>query len=212
MNVSLLHRVDHLVYATNDLEASCAELERRLGVRPSPGGRHLGRGTRNALIAIGPASYLEIVGPDPEQPAPAAPRWFDIDRLGGPRLVAWAARTTALQRVIADGVRHGVRLGAISSGSRLCADGVSLSWTFTDPTTVIADGLVPFFIDWGTSPHPAGSAAGGVELVSFSAEHPDPAHVRKILEPLGIELQVDAGPHPALIATIRTATGLVQIR
>lgn len=212
MNVSLLQRVDHLVYATNDLDATSAELERRLGVRPSPGGQHLGRGTRNTLIAFGPASYFEIIGPDPAQPPPASPRWFDVDRVSGAKLVAWAARTEDVTAAAAEAARHGVKLGAVKTGSRQRADGLTLRWTFTDPTVVVADGLVPFYIDWGTSPHPSASAAGGVELVAFMAEHPDPKRVRDFLEALGIELQVDEGPRPALVAAIRTAAGLVQIR
>ena len=53
--------LDHLVYATPDLDATCLDLENRLGVRPSSGGQHPGRGTRNALISIRPKAYLEAV-------------------------------------------------------------------------------------------------------------------------------------------------------
>jgi len=39
----LLERVDHLVFATPDLDSTVADVERRLGVRPPPGGTHPGR-------------------------------------------------------------------------------------------------------------------------------------------------------------------------
>ena len=122
----MLQRIDHLVYAAPDLDAACAEIERRLGVAPSPGGQHIGRGTRNALVAIGPKSYLEIIAPDPDQPNPNRPRWFKIDSIETPRLVAWAASATNLPQLVADAARRGVHLGSVTSGSRERADGVAL--------------------------------------------------------------------------------------
>jgi hypothetical protein len=208
----LLERVDHLVFATPDLDSTVADVKRRLGVRPSPGGAHPGRGTRNALLALGPRCYLEIVGPDPEQSTPAAPRWFGIDGLSGPRLVAWAANTGDLEGIVAEGNRGGVGFGPITSGQRTRADGVTVRWRFTDPTTLHDEGLIPFFIDWGSSPHPAASAQPGGELIALVGEHPDPRAVREKLLALGLDLNVARGPKPALIATIRTAGGTVEVR
>src|SRR5262249_50088753 len=149
-------------------------LEARLGVRASPGGRHPGRGTHNALIAIGPASYIEIVAPDPTQPPSSRPRWFGIDDLTEPRLVAWAARVRDLDRAVTESAARGVPLGAVTSGSRARPDGVLLQWTLTDPNVMLAGGIVPFLIDWGDSPHPAATAAGGPSLIGFRAEHTEP--------------------------------------
>ena len=212
MGNSVLHRVDHLVYATRDLPATVADLERRLGVGATPGGRHPGRGTRNALVALGPSSYIEIIGPDPAQPPSDSPRWFGIDGLTGPRLVTWAAKATDLERFAADAARRGVQLGAVGSGSRQRPDGVALQWEFTDPATVVADGLVPFFIDWGSSPHPAATAAPGPVLVSLRAEHPEPERVRDALSVLGVDLPTEQGPRPALVATLRGELGEAELR
>src|SRR5439155_24158845 len=57
--------LDHLVYATGEVAATVADLEGKLGVRATPGGRHAGLGTHNALLDLGQHSYLEIIGPDP---------------------------------------------------------------------------------------------------------------------------------------------------
>ena len=209
---SALERLDHLIYATPDLDATVADVEARLGVRASTGGSHPGRGTRNALIAFGPSTYLEIMGPDPEQPDPPQPRWLGIDSLTEPRLVAWAAKSADLNQTVAAATGAGVQLGAVAHGSRRRADGTVISWSFTDPAVVVAGGVVPFFIDWGTSPHPALSAARGAALIAFSAEHPDPRSVQDGLRALGLVLDVAHGREPALVATIRTRTGTVSLR
>jgi hypothetical protein len=105
-----------------------------------------------------------------------------------------------------------VRLGPVVSGSRKRTDGVLLTWSFTDPHAVVADGLVPFLIDWGTSPHPAASAPAGVSLLALRGEHPNPAGVRSLLRPLGLELPVTKGAQSALIASLETPRGLVELR
>ena len=208
----LLTRIDHLVYATPDLQLGIDAVEKRLGVKATPGGQHPGLGTRNALVALGPTSYLEIIGPDPEQPKPTGPRRFGIDDLKAPRIVRWVVKSGELAAVKAKADKAGVTLGAVASGSRKRPDGVVLSWRYTDPATVVADGLVPFFIDWGSSPHPALTAAKGATLVQLRAEHPDAPGVQKMLDQLGLELRVSQGSAPAIIATIDSPRGLVQLQ
>lgn len=208
----LLSRVDHLVYATPDLNRGIEEIEKLLGVTASPGGQHPGRGTRNALVALGPTAYLEIFAPDPEQPPPREPRPFGLDALKESRLVAWFVNGRDLGRLREEAVRKGVPLGEVTSGSRKRPDGVELSWQFTAPWTPVADGIVPFFIDWGGSPHPATTAAKGATLVSLRAEHPDARGVRRMLRHLGLDLPVKGGKRPALIAVIEGPRGRVELR
>jgi hypothetical protein len=208
----VLAQVDHLVYATPDLNLGIETAETLFGVRATPGGQHPGLGTRNALIALGPASYLEIIGPDPAQPKPAGPRRFGIDDLKAPRLLTWVAKGKSLDTLAAGAKAHGVDLGAVIPGSRTRPDGVVLRWTYTDPQTVLADRLIPYLIDWGTSPHPSATAAKGVTLVGLRAEHPDAETVQRMLKQLGLDLVVTRGPKPALIATFESPKGMVQLR
>ena len=209
---SLLQQVDHLVYATPDLDLGIAAIEKRIGVRATAGGQHPGLGTRNALIALGPASYLEIIGPDPDQPKPAGPRRFGLDELKSPRLLTWVAKGAELDALVAKAKAGGVALGAVLPGSRKRPDGVVLSWRYTDPNTVLADRLVPFFIDWGQSPHPSATAAPGATLVQLRAEHPDPDRAQKLIDALGLDLRVSRGSAVTLIATIDGPRGRVELR
>jgi hypothetical protein len=204
--------VDHLVYATPDLDATVDSLSRLLGVRAAPGGRHSGEGTRNALIALGPDSYLEVLGPDASQPELPRPRWLGVDDLERPRLTRWALKADDLARQVAEAERAGINLGQVLSGSRTREDGAHLTWRLTDPRVVVADGIVPFLIDWGTTPHPSESASHGVTLVGLRAEHPAPEQVQRLLEQLGISLDVREGVRAALIAMLRTPRGLIELR
>ncbi len=208
----LLARIDHLVYATPDLTLGIDTIEKALGVRATPGGQHPGLGTRNALVALGPSSYLEIIGPDPDQPRPAGRRRFGIDELTAPRIVRWVAKSNALETVAATAAQKGVKLGPVIPGSRRRPDGVVLAWRYTDPATEVADGLVPFFIDWGTSPHPSATAARGATLVAVRAEHPDNERTQKMLDALGLDLRVQQGSAPAIVATIDSPRGRVELR
>jgi hypothetical protein len=203
--------VDHVVYAAPDLDCGIDEIERLTGVRAAPGGRHPAWGTHNALLALGPASYLEIIAPDPAQPPPTTPRPFGLDGLEEPRLVAWAARGTQLDRLRQEADRSGARLGDVVAGSRQRPDGALLSWELTDPRVVVAAGVVPFFIDWGNSPHPAETAPRGLALVQFGAEHPDAERVRSVLRALGVALPVRRGQRPVLTAVIDGPRGRVEL-
>jgi len=204
--------VDHLIYVTRNLDSAVADLERRLGVRATPGGRHPGRGTHNALIALGSDTYLEILAPDPSQPGIALPPWFGPDGQGPAHLASWAAKGTNLDQLVATATRRGVTMGPIGSGSRRRPDGVLLTWSTTATSAAAGDGLIPFFIDWGSSPHPAASSAAGVRLLSLRAEHPALAPIRQLLDSLGLALPVTPGPRPALIATLDTPKGRVELR
>jgi hypothetical protein len=203
--------VDHLVYATPDLDLGIATIEQLLGVRVTPGGQHIGAGTRNALVALGPTTYLEIVGPDREQPEPEQPRWFRIDEIDAPQLVTWAAKADAIERVSNEARQLNIGLGDIVAGSRKRIDGVLLAWRYTNPRTIIADGVIPFFIDWGATPHPSESAAQGVSLINLRAEHPQPEPIRDIARQLGLGLQIDRGSRPMLFATIECPHGKVEL-
>lgn len=202
--------LDHLVYATPDLEATCRELEIRLGVRASAGGQHPGRGTHNALISIGTEAYLEIIAPDPLQPE-IRPVWFGIDQLTAPKLITWAVRIDDLEAFVKD-ISPNENVGAVRSGSRKTPQGTTLSWRLTEPQLVHGVGLVPFLIEWNSHQHPADSAITGRPLVQLRIEHPEPELIRKQLNSLGLEVVIEQGSSPALVAIFEGANDLIELR
>jgi hypothetical protein len=212
MRNEFLAKVDHLVYATPDLAAAIKQVERLFGVSAVSGGQHPGWGTRNALIGLGDNTYLEIIGPDPNQPKPGRPRRFGIDELKAPRLVTWAAKGTDLEAIVKNAKSRGLDLGQVQAGRRRRPDGVLLSWRLTVSPVLNEGGIVPFFIDWGETPQPAVGLPKGCLLGALRAEHPDANRVQAELSSLGVNLRVDSGSAPAIIATIRTPKGDVELR
>jgi hypothetical protein len=208
----VLARVDHLVYAAADLDRGIAEVERLLGVRAGIGGRHPLWGTRNALASLGSSSYLEIIAPDPDQLPGAGGRPFGLDAPGSSRLVGWAAKGSELANLRNTAGQQGVELGKVLSGSRIQPNGANLTWMLTDPRRVVADGIAPFFIDWGESPHPALFASQGATLVGLRAEHPDADRVCRMLRLIAVDLPVSAGPIPVLMASIDCPHGRVVLK
>ncbi len=203
---------DHIVYGAGDLAAAVDELADRLGVRPAAGGRHVGRGTHNALLGLGGGTYLEIISADPEQEPPPGPLPFGLDRVRLPRLVGWAWRTTDIEHHARDAHVRGFDPGEVRKMSRRRPDGFLLEWRLTRDMPDPARLVVPLLIDWGASAHPSESAPQGVRLVELRGEHPHPGAVRADLVALGVTLPVDEGPEPALVATLDTPRGRVVLR
>jgi Glyoxalase-like domain len=202
--------IDHLVHATPDLDATVAQLAGR-GLVLSPGGAHDELGTRNALADLGGGAYLEVIGPDPEQPEPAQPRPFGIDGLREPRLVAWAVRVADLDAAVAAARSRGHDPGPARDMARMRGDGVRLAWRWTPPPAAVPE-VVPFLIAWGDTEHPSRTAARGARLESFTAAHPDPAGVRERLAALDVtDLTVEPAPSPALRALVETPSGPVEL-
>ncbi|MFR0356335.1 VOC family protein [Streptomyces sediminimaris] len=200
--------LDHLVLATPDLAATVAEFTRRTGVAPAPGGAHVGRGTRNFLVSLGGSSYLEIIGPDPEQSEPDGPRPFDVDAVAAARTVTWAISPPDLDAAVATARARGYDPGDVRPMSRRRPDGTLLEWRLTDGDTQHPSGLVPFLIDWGRSVHPTATDLPVTPLLRLSATAPDPGGLRPLLAAVGAELAVAEGP-VGLSFTVRTPRGPV---
>jgi hypothetical protein len=193
--------IDHLVYACPDLDAAVADITRLTGVRPQQGGRHPGLGTHNALLSLGDRTYLEIIAPDPAQPA-AGPQPFGLDHLTAPALRGWAAAPQDLDAAVQRARTEGLAYGDIVTGHRRSPGDDELSWRMTTYAYDGAVAVVPFLIDWGTQRHPAQTAPAGLRLTEFSILAPDPPQVIRQLRAAGIDLPVEHADRPALRAVL----------
>ncbi|MCP3802114.1 VOC family protein [Allokutzneria sp. A3M-2-11 16] len=189
--------LDHLVYAVPDLDDGVAELARLTGLRATPGGRHQGFGTHNALLGLDNRTFLEVIAPDPSQPAPRRPRLFGIDGIEQPRLVGWVFRTTDLPGLIARTRGVGLEPGDSIEMVRNRPDGTRLAWRLT---SALSGDLTPTFIDWGTAEHPSAGLPVGLRLLSLTVRHPQPVRFGAALRSLGIAYPVEQGRQPQLIA------------
>ena len=169
-------RLDHLAVSATTLEEGVAHVEAALGVALAPGGQHPHMATHNRLLGLGDI-YLEVIAVDPSAPAPAWPRWFDLDRFSGtPRLTNWIAACDDLEAEVArgpDGV--GVPV-ALARGD--------LRWKMAVPATgrLPFDDAFPALIQWEGAVHPAQRLPdAGVRLIRLEIAHPDAAALRKAL-------------------------------
>jgi hypothetical protein len=191
--------IDHIVYASPDLDRGMQSFIAEYGIEPTLGGRHLGFGTRNALIGLGERGYLEILAVDDEQDIEPSKRFLQLERGSPPRFIAWCAHTDRPLRETVEIARAaGCDFSEIISMSRKRPDGSTMSWKLASPLAN-RDGVLPFFVDWGSTPNPATLLPPLLTLVSFSLAHPDPNRIRAILVALGEdEIEVKLGPVPAL--------------
>jgi hypothetical protein len=203
--------VDHLLLGVADLDTGIAWVEQLTGVRASVGGSHPGRGTRNALLSLGGRQYVEILAPDPAQPASAQRE--DLLSLKEPRVIAWAAAARDLDALARRGRDAGVTLVGPRDGARQRPDGATLRWRTLNPATrLAADGVdpIPFFIEWSADTvHPSQDSPPGCELQTFEIEHPNPREVTDTLKRLGIDPVVRHAPAARLVATLKTPKGVV---
>ena len=210
---------DHLVLAVPDLEAGVRDLARRTGVVPVDGGSHPGRGTRNALVGLehrGRARcYLELLGPDPAQPAVAPERtMLGFGLLGAtfePHLHAWAVRPADLDATLRTAAEAGVDVGEAVAASRATPDGGQLAWRLAVPDPLGLGGVQPFLIDWEAGAHPSDADLPVLELVQLELRHPDPDSAARTLALLGVGWPVVAADQPGLRALLRTPSGLVEL-
>lgn len=191
--------VDHLVVAATTLEEGVRWVEARVGAALLPGGRHEAFGTHNALLSLGPESYLEVIAVDPDAPPPARPRWFELDtsamrlRLAaGPALVHWVVRVESLAGA-ADVIE--LRRGSNAWALTVAPDG-----------RMPLGGLAPSRILWRTPPPSTLLPDSGIRLVELRLSMAAPDALASQLADVDGPMEIVEGP-PALAATLTVPSG-----
>jgi Glyoxalase-like domain len=204
--------LDHILLGVNDLDHGIAWMQERSGVRAIFGGIHPGRGTRNALLSLGPRRYLEIIAPDPQQASAASHNDMAIRVRAAqePRLIAWAVHTSDLASLEQKAVAAGIAVENPSDGSRVRPDGKTLQWR-SFALKKDFDGVLPFFIEWNrSSTHPSEDAPSGCTLQHFSIESPDMEDVRLVVDELRLEVELKPAKTPVLRARIIGKRGVFE--
>lgn len=202
--------LDHIVWASPDLDVGAELLAAVTGVAPVRGGSHPGFGTRNCLLGLGLRLYFELMAPNPAQSLDGN-RGGALAALPGPGLLTFVVRTDDLDDYERRAAAAGVRVGPPVSMERTRPDGRRLAWTCRFPADPELGDLVPFAIDWHDTPHPSETLPPGLRLLSLEALHPRPDRLRAIYAALGLDVAVRSAPRAGLMARLDSPAGEVVL-
>ena len=156
-------RIDHVIYATQDLDATAARLEAEHGLVARGGGRHTGIGTENRIFPLG-GGYLELIAVADYAEAERSALGHELARRireRGEGLMGWVV---AVDDVVAEAARTGAELSTIErDGLRARLAGVA---------TAMTEATLPFFIerDAGIADPGEGGDAGGITWVEVAGD------------------------------------------
>lgn len=209
-STSAASAIDHILLGCSDLQNGTAIVEQRTGVRPAPAGVHPGRGTRNALAALGERIYLEVIAPDPAQPQVTP--WLTsalpgIATMTEPKIVGWAVRPVDIDALVDRLRAAGIAVNGPHAGSRIRGDGSVVRWKMARLADD-AGGVLPFFMQWDADcAHPAAGAPSGCRLERFVVRSPHTDEVARLLALAGVAVEVQHGDTAHLFADVAGPRG-----
>jgi Glyoxalase-like domain len=179
-------QIDHVIYATADLDAAAARVERELGLVAHGGGRHEGLGTHNRIVPLG-RGYLELLAvADPDEAARSDFGRGLMTRLaqGGDGLLAWVVAVDDVDSVAR-------RLGTTITTIRRAG----LSARLTGLAEAMQEPFLPIFItrDPGVPDPGIGGAAGDITWIEVGG---DAARLKQWLDSSPLPVRVVDGPPP----------------
>jgi Glyoxalase-like domain len=209
--------IDHIILACADLEQGSRQFEQLTGVRPRFGGVHANGMTQNALVALGPHCYLEIL-------APVGPPTADDDAFvralheaDKPTVLTYCLRSgSSLQHLSGIAAGLGWRNATVASNGRTTPAGVVLRWQWLAPASESFGWAFPFFIDWLDSTHPARSLNAEtidrtIELQRFAVGHPDAIGLAQTLGRFGASIPTYSAEASGFELRLSTPLGIVSM-
>jgi hypothetical protein len=182
-------RIDHVIYATTDLDAAARRVEQQLGLVAVGGGRHDGIGTHNRIVRLG-RGYLELLAvADADEAAGSELGAALMARIetAGEGLMGWAV-------VVDDVAPVAARLG--TALLRIGRQGLSADLTGVPES--LREPCLPFFIarDHGIRDPGDGADLPGISWIEVAG---DAARLRTWLGGAELPVRVVDGA-PAVLA------------
>jgi hypothetical protein len=173
-----MFRIDHVVLAVRDLDASAARLWEEHGLRFAPGGRHPRWGTGNMIAPLG-KDYVELLSVVDEEVGSTTVLGRTLMELSadGDR---WFSACLADDDLDATAARLGL---TVRPGSRTRPDGTDMRWRGAGIEERGEDLWLPFFISWDVPAelHPGAALAEHrvpVEGIAWAEVGGDEARLR----------------------------------
>lgn len=194
-------RFDHLVIAVRDLSATVTMFRDQLGFAVTPGGRHKGFGTHNAIVRFG-LDYLELLAVENEALAVQSNRGTLVRYLRDHEcgLVAFALASDDLDGLATSFKQAGLEAVGPFPMRRQRPDGSVLTWRLLVPGGGSYCQTWPFFIQWDQADSerlavetagPHSNAACAVSGVIMDVKVLNSA--RACYDTLGLPARVDSG-------------------
>ena len=203
--------IDHIVYVCQDLGYTRAKFQDLLGINIYTGGRHLKKGTHNALFRIGPRQYFELLAPDPERNKDIDLNWLGTDQLENERISRWCIQPDNFQKGISF-------MNDISkyhyegiAGSRKKPNGDMLTWKLGLCNSITETDVFPFLIDWENSAHPSLDMKDECSISKVTLHHACPKKVERICSEFGISSEVISSETPKIEIELLTPRGKITL-
>jgi Glyoxalase-like domain len=203
-------RLDHIMYASSQLQDGIDEIRNLTGVTAEFGGSHPGNGTCNALLSFANHQYLEIIAPDAGQDL-AGTLGEELKKRDSSGIRTWAVAVDDFAVLMPVLDRCGYQHNVVDM-NRTRPDGVRLDWRILFVHDHSFGNFMPFFINWLDSPHPASDTPGGCTLDAFAVEMiAESDSYKQLMQALEIEVEVLEGPDE-MRAVINSPNGRVMLR